>query len=136
MNARHLTRKGIAATELAICLPLLFVLTMFSIQLAQGYHLRSIADQAAWRAVRFASTNHFREEEIEQWKSDVTAQAIEELSQLPQFNEENLTLNIDVNTIGERVEIDLTLDLVMETPLKLLPGDFEVHRNLRIRQYR
>lgn len=128
--------KGLAATELAICLPLLFVATMFCVQLAQGYHIKSVANQAAWRAIRYASTTHFDEDEIEQWKADVTAEAVEELSQLTAFNADNLTLNLNTSTEDERVEIQMEMHLTIDSPLQLMPGDFHVRRNLRIRQYR
>lgn len=136
MKARIQRTRGIAATELAICLPLLFLLTMFCVQLAQGYHIRSVADQAAWRAIRYASTTRVRDDEVDAWKADVTSQAVDELSQLAQFDAENLSLNVNVTSNNERVEIELQLDLIMDNPLRLMPGNFEVHRNLQIRQYR
>lgn len=136
MKARIPRTRGIAATELAICLPLLFLLTMFCVQLAQGYHIRSVADQAAWRAIRYASTTRVRDDEVDAWKADVTSQAVDELSQLAQFDAENLSLNVNVTSNNERVEIELQLDLIMDNPLRLMPGNFEVHRNLQIRQYR
>ncbi|PQO35885.1 pilus assembly protein [Bremerella cremea] len=136
MKARILRTRGIAATELAICLPLLFLLTMFCVQLAQGYHIRSVADQAAWRAIRYASTTRVRDDEVDAWKADVTSQAVDELSQLAQFDAENLSLNVNVTSNNERVEIELQLDLIVDNPLRLMPGNFEVHRNLQIRQYR
>lgn len=128
--------QGLAATELAICLPLLFVITMFCVQLAQGYHIKSVANQAAWRAIRYASTTHFDEDEIEQWKSDVTAEAVEELSQLAAFNPDNLVLDLETTADDERVEIQMELHLTIDSPLQLMPGDFHVRRNLKIRQYR
>lgn len=127
---------GVAATELAICLPLLFVTTMFCVQLTQAYHVKAVANQAAWRAIRYASTTHFDEDEVEQWKSEVTAEAVEELSQLTAFNPADLTLNLETTTSDERVEIEMELHLTIESPIQLMPGDFEVRRNLRIRQYR
>lgn len=136
MKARIQRTRGIAATELAICFPLLFLLTMFCVQLAQGYHIRSIADQAAWRAIRYASTTRVRDDEVDAWKADVTSQAVDELSQLAQFDAENLSLNVNVTSNNERVEIELQLDLIMDNPLRLMPGNFEVHRNIQIRQYR
>lgn len=136
MKARIPRTRGTAATELAICLPLLFLLTMFCVQLAQGYHIRSVADQAAWRAIRYASTTRVRDDEVDAWKADVTSQAVDELSQLAQFDAENLSLNVNVTSNNERVEIELQLDLIMDNPLRLMPGNFEVHRNLQIRQYR
>lgn len=136
MKARIPRTRGIAATELAICLPLLFLLTMFCVQLAQGYHIRSVADQAAWRAIRYASTTRVRDDEVDAWKADVTSQAVDELSQLAQFDAENLSLNVNVTSNNERVEIELQLDLIVDNPLRLMPGNFEVHRNLQIRQYR
>ena len=128
--------KGLAATELAICLPLLFVTTMFSVQLAQGYHIKAVANQAAWRAIRYASTTRFDEDELEQWKADVTAEAVEELSQLTAFEPENLVLDIVTATTDDRVEIEMQMLLTIDSPLKLMPGDFQVRRNLKIRQYR
>lgn len=136
MNDRRQNKHGIAATELAICLPLLCTLSFFCIHLAQGYHIRAVADQAAWRAIRYASTTRFRDDEVEQWKSEVTAQAVEHLSQLTRFEPEKLSVQVDVTKDNERVDIKLKLDLVIEAPLKLIPGDLEVHRNLQIRQYR
>lgn len=136
---RWLRRKrlsGLAATELAICLPLLFATTMFCVQLAQGYHIKSVANQAAWRAIRYASTTRFKDDEIEQWKADVTAEAVEELSQLTAFQSENLVLNLDTTEIDDRIEIEMEMHLTIDSPLQLMPGDFEVRRNLRIRQYR
>ncbi|PQO38770.1 hypothetical protein C5Y96_02495 [Blastopirellula marina] len=137
MKASPNTRfKGLAATEMAICLPLLFVMTMFCVQLAQGYHIKSVANQAAWRAIRYASTTHFDEDEIEQWKADVTAKAVEELSQLSAFDPDGLILKLETTTENERVEIQMEMHLTIDSPLQLMPGDFHVRRNLRIRQYR
>ncbi len=128
--------RAVAATELAICLPLLFVMTMFCVQLAQGYHIRAVANQAAWRAIRFASTTRFDEDEIEQWKAEVTAEAVEELSQLTSFDPDQLTLDLETTTTDDRVEIEMQMRLVIDSPLQLMPGDFEVNRTLKIRQYR
>lgn len=135
-STRNDFSKGIAATELAICLPLLFVTTMFCVQLAQAYHIKSVANQATWRAIRYASTTRFDEDKLEQWKADVTAEAVEELSQLTAFNPDNLSLNLETTTLDERVEIELEMHLSIDSPLQLMPGDFEIRRNLRIRQYR
>ncbi len=128
--------RGLAATELAICLPLLFVTTMFCVQLAQGYHIKAVANQAAWRATRYASTTRFDEDQLEQWKADVTQQAAEELSQLAAFDPENLVLDLETTTTDDRVEIEVHMLLTIDSPLQLMPGDFQVRRNLRIRQYR
>ena len=136
ISARNDPSRGLAATELAICLPLLFVTTMFCVQLAQAYHIKAVANQAAWRAIRYASTTRFDEDEVEQWEADVTAEAVEELSQLTAFNPDNLTIDLETTTSDERVEIEMELNLTIDSPLHLVPGDFEIRRNLRIRQYR
>lgn len=136
MKPRPQIRDGLAAAELAICLPLLFLITMYCVQLAHGYHLKSVADQAAWRAIRYASTTQFQDDQINQWKSDVTDQAIAELSQLADFNEEDLQIEIEVSSNDDRVEIHLRLDLLMTPTLRLMADKFEVHRDLQIRQYR
>ena len=136
MKPRLKNREGVAAAELAICLPLLFLITMYCVQLAHGYHLKSVADQAAWRAIRYASSTQYQEDQIDQWKSDVVNEAIDELSQLSDFNEEDLQIEIDVTTNNDRVEIHLRLDLVMTPSLRLMMDKFEVHRYLQIRQYR
>ncbi|MFN3153128.1 TadE/TadG family type IV pilus assembly protein [Bremerella sp.] len=135
-SIRNSQAKGLAATELAICLPLLFVTTMFCVQLAQAYHIKAVANQAAWRAIRYASTTRFDEDEFEQWEADVKAQAVEELSQLTAFDPEGLTLNLETTLINDRVEIEMEMHLVIDSPLLLMPGDFEIQRNMRIRQYR
>lgn len=135
-TAQNKHAAGLAATELAICLPLLFVTTMFCVQLAQGYHIKAVANQAAWRAIRYASTTRFDEDEFEQWEADVKAQAVEELSQLTAFDPANLTLDLETTTINERVEIEMEMHLRIDSPLQLMPGDFEIFRNMRIRQYR
>ncbi|MBA2112946.1 TadE/TadG family type IV pilus assembly protein [Bremerella alba] len=135
-STRRNQLNGLAATELAICLPLLFATTMFCVQLAQGYHIKSVANQAAWRAIRYASTTQFDEDEVEQWEADVLSEAVEELSQLTAFNPDNLIIDLETTEIDERVVIEMEMHLTIDSPMQLLPGDFEIRRNLRIRQYR
>ncbi|GAA4436373.1 TadE/TadG family type IV pilus assembly protein [Bremerella cremea] len=136
MNRYRRSKRGVAATELAICLPLLIACAVYCVQLSQAYHLKAVANQAAWRATRYASTTRFKEDERDQWIASVQNEAIEELSQVGTFNPDQLQMDIETTTTDERIEIQLQLNLTIVPPIRLTSSEFHFHRTLKVRQYR
>jgi len=134
---RRFRNRGAAITELAIAFPVLFFPALFCIQAAQAFHLHAIADQAAWRALHHAATERFSPEDYEPWKETIRQEAVQELAQLAEFEEENLVVEVEMEEIDdERREITLHLVLTIASPMQLVSGDLQFERNLKIRQYR
>lgn len=140
MNAVHSQyRSGAAATEFAVALPILMLLALACADFGRVMHHYQIVSNAARTGAEAGALHKVTAFTQAAWEADVREAVLEELANLPDFDEASfefdLTTTTDVNDLTTvRVEIAYPFESVVAWPL--LPHIVELRALSKIRQFR
>ncbi|MFI4876686.1 MAG: TadE family protein [Blastopirellula sp. JB062] len=101
-------RTAIAAVELAICLPLLIAITVFTVDAANVHYAKVTLDSAVRIGVQRGATNRFTPFTYDQWRDDAARSIREEMEMMPGFADERFESNVEADAVGDRVTVTAT----------------------------
>ena len=132
-------RSGAAATEFAVALPILMLLALACADFGRVMHHYQIVSNAARTGAEAGALHKVTTFTQAAWEAGVREAVLEELANLPDFNEASLefdlTTTVDANDLTTvRVEIAYPFASVVAWPL--LPHIVELRALSKIRQFR
>jgi Flp pilus assembly protein TadG len=140
MNASQTPhRSGIAATELAVTLPILMLMALACADFGRVMHHYQIVSNAARTGAETGAMRKFTTLTRAEWENEVRQAVVEELAGLPAFDEGSLdyALNttMDANNLAT-VEIEISYPFTSAVAWPGLPHELELKALSRVRQFR
>ncbi|WP_428304120.1 TadE family protein [Lacipirellula sp.] len=132
-------RGGVAATELAVALPILMLLALSCADFGRVMHHYQIVSNAARTGAEAGAMHQFTTLSQSDWEADVRAAVVEELAGLPGFNESKLKYELKTTTDANDLA---TVDVKISYPFKSavswpgLPHQIDLKAISRVRQFR
>lgn len=94
-------RRGVAATEFALVLPVLLVIVLGTIDLGRAFTTSSALAHAVCVGAQEAASHRLTDYTSEVWEQRIQTAVVDELQGTPQVNVGQLTLQIDTITEGD-----------------------------------
>lgn len=132
-------RTGAAATEFAVALPLLMLLALAAADFGRAMHHYQIVSNAARTGSEAGAMHKVNSFTRDAWEADVRNAVLEELANLPGFNESFLefVLNASVDANGlTTIELELVYPFTSAVNWPALPHTIELRKRSVIRQFR
>lgn len=132
-------RSGIAATEFAVALPILMLLALAWADFGRVMHHYQIVSNAARTGAEAGAMHKVTSFTRTAWEADVRAAVLEELANLPDFNEASLdyelTTTVDAHDLTT-VQLEIVYPFQSAVAWPLLPQIVELRALAKIRQFR
>ena len=140
MNAASAQRRsGAAATEFAVALPILMLLALACADFGRVMHHYQIVSNAARTGAEAGAMHTVTSFTRTAWEADVREAVLEELANLPEFNEASLdyelTTTVDANDLTT-VQLEIVYPFESAVAWPLLPQIIELRALSKIRQFR
>ena len=140
MNAMPAKRRsGVAATEFAVALPILMLLALACADFGRVMHHYQIVSNAARTGAEAGAMHKVTSFTRTAWEADVREAVLEELENLPDFNEASLdyelTTSVDANDLTT-VQLEIVYPFESAVAWPLLPQIIELRALSKIRQFR
>ncbi|EAQ78167.1 TadE family protein [Blastopirellula marina] len=111
----RIKRTAAAAIELAICLPLLITITIFTLDAANVQYAKITLDSAVRNGVHRGATMQFTPFTYENWR-DMAEQSIrEEMETMSDFESQNFQVNVEATEQNDRVTVVATATYQIST---------------------
>jgi Flp pilus assembly protein TadG len=132
-------RSGAAATEFAVALPILMLLALACADFGRVMHHYQIVSNAARTGAEAGAMHKVTSFTRTAWEADVREAVLEELANLPDFNEASLdyelTTTVDANDLTT-VQLEIVYPFESAVAWPLLPQIIELRALSKIRQFR
>lgn len=140
MNVSRIRRRlGVAATEFAVALPILMLLALACADFGRVMHHYQIVANAARTGAEAGAMHKVTPYTRSAWEADVRAAALEELENLPNFDELSLnyklTTSVDANELTT-VQLEIVYPFEPAVAWPLLPQLIDLRATSKIRQFR
>lgn len=136
--ARPNGRRGAAAVEMAIVLPLMLSLAMMTFDFGSTVSTYLVLSNAARAGADYAATHHVTSVSRSAWESRITSAIQTEMSNYRNFDSKQLqtvistTANADQST---QVVVDLRYKHATIVPWPGMPTQLSLHYRVEMRQY-
>lgn len=136
---RLTSRKGAAATELAIMLPVLIVLCLAGIDMGRHAQTAMTLANAARVGTEWGSGRRVTSYTYSSWEADVKAIVLEELANTPDFNASDATITVTKTsstyvTPVIKVEVSYPFKTIVSWPF--IPQSLTLTRQVAMCEYR
>lgn len=133
-------RRGVAATELALILPLLITLVLACIDFGRFGYMYIAVTNAARAGAGAGSAKTVTTSALPNWRTLIRTAATNELANQANYDASRLTIpdpQLVVETSGlRRVSVRVDYRFNMLVPWPLLPNQFTLSRTVEMRMYR
>ena len=132
-------RRGVAATEFALVLPVLLVIVLGTIDLGRAFTTSSALANAVCVGAQEAATHRLTDYTSEVWEQRIRTAVVEELQGTPQLNMGQLSLQIDTVTETDgRRRFVVTGGIPFRTVVNWpgIPHVIAMSRSISIEEYR
>ncbi|MBX3444922.1 MAG: pilus assembly protein [Planctomyces sp.] len=132
-------RRATSATELVLVLPLLVIIASGTMDLGRSVHAGMIVANAARSGAECGATHRFAPLTMAVWEARIRTAVIAELSNLRDFDENLLQLDIDFVELGDDhdlVRVTVSHPVTMQTFLPGADGAVAITRTVSMRQVR
>lgn len=137
-HASH-RRSGIAATEFAVALPVLMLLALACADFGRVMHHYQIVSNAARTGAEAGAMHKVTTFTRATWEADIRAAVLEELANLPNFDESSLdyelTTTVDSHDLTT-IQLEITYPFKSAVAWPTLPHEIELRALSKIRQFR
>ncbi|BBO33079.1 TadE family protein [Lacipirellula parvula] len=131
--------SGIAATELAVSLPILMLMALACADFGRVMHHYQIVSNAARTGAETGAMRKFTTLTRTEWENEVRQAVVEELAGLPDFNEGSLDYALSTTTDANNlatVEIEISYPFTSAVSWPGLPHELDMKALSRVRQFR
>lgn len=132
-------RTGVAATELAVILPLLLLLVLAATDFGRIVHAYVVVSHGARAGAGYGSTHRFSAINRTSWETQIRQAVHRELAGLPEFNAANLQITIETtaeSTDQVRVAVSVTYPFKTAVSWIGIPDEVQLAHRVEFRQYR
>lgn len=136
-NPQRLLRRATAATELAICLPLLLTVAIGCADFGRYVHRQIAVANAARVAAEYGATHRVTEATLDAWKEKVEDAALRELEALQDYSQSETRVETAIDGFDEgtiTVEVETTFHTAIDWPF--VPSSVPLFHRVAMRQYR
>lgn len=102
------SRRGGAAVELAVCLPLLISITVFTVDAANVHFAKATLDSATRIGAQRGATTQFTPFTYAAWQEDAEAAIRTEMAMLPGYEASRLQTTVEATESNDRVTVVAT----------------------------
>jgi Flp pilus assembly protein TadG len=132
-------RRGTAAAEFAIVLPLVLLLALASCDFGRIAHFHQIVANAARTGAETGATHQFTEFTRASWEAGIRQSVVNEMGNIPDFNESEmgyeLSTTVDSDGVAQiAVEVSYPFRTVVAWPA--LPSEVVLRKYVEFRQFR
>lgn len=132
------SRKGAAAVELAIVLPLLLTIAMLTIDFGSTVSTYLVLSNAARSGADYAATHHIPPTSRAAWEARINSAVQTELSNFKRYQSNQLNTQISTSTnVNGTVQVAVDVRYSHETivPWPGVPSRIPLHYRVEMRQY-
>ncbi|HUE70040.1 MAG TPA: TadE/TadG family type IV pilus assembly protein [Pirellulaceae bacterium] len=136
-NPQSGRRRGAAATELALILPLLVTIVLGCVDFGRFGYMYIAVTNAARAGAGVGSSKRVTTATLEKWRTEIRTAAASEMSGQTGYDAARLTIpdpQLIVETSGlKRVSVQVNYDFRMIVPWPLLPSQVTLSRTVQMR---
>lgn len=139
VGSKQWQRSGTAAVEFAVCVPLLLLLALACSDFGRIVYFHQIVVNAARTAAESGATHGFTAYTQPSWEADVYQAALEEMQNVPQFDEGELDYDLTTTTDADglaRITVNISYPFRTVVTWPGLPSEVVLHRIVQFRQFR
>ena len=133
------TRRGVAATELVVLLPLLIAFSLVSVDFGRFAYLAIAMDNAVRVGAEYGATRSFTDQTHQAWEDEVKSRVQEELSDVKSGWLTDLEITVSTSsTPSNLARVNVAADGNFSTIVdwSFLSNSLSIHREISIRQFR
>ena len=132
-------RRGTAATELALALPLLMLLILAASDFGRVFHAREVVSNAARTGASAGACRGFTPFTRQIWEEHVLDSATEEMQSLASFNEDDMTYELEVaDELTQFPRTAVTINYLFRPIVTWpgLPAEVEIRERVEVQRFR
>jgi Flp pilus assembly protein TadG len=132
-------RVGTAATEFALCIPVLMLLAVACTDFGRIAYYHQVVCNAARTGAESGATHKFTDYTEAAWESGIEQAVLAEMQNIPNFNAGDLTYQLTKTVDSDdmaRVNVSVTYPFRTVVAWPTLPNEVMLHKELQFRQYR
>lgn len=136
---RMIRLQGIAATELALCLPVLLLFAFASADFGRVSRYAEIVSNAARSGAESGAIHKFTDFTRPDWETDVKQAVVDEMTNIPNYDESKLVYQLSTTTDADglaRISVDVTYPFRSVVAWPGLPTNVDIHRHFEMREFR
>jgi len=136
---RRAARRGTAATEFALVLPVLIVIALGCVDLGRGIHDQIALSNAVREGAMYGATRSVTPYSQSTWEQEIRDRVTDELANMRDFRASDLTVDINAEMIDEEdVRLTITATYLFETIVDWpgLPHQISLRHEMSARRYR
>src|SRR5215475_2678139 len=133
------SRRGTAATEFAIVLPMLMLFALGGADFGRIAFYSDVVSNAARVGAEVGGTRRFTADTRAAWETKIQTAITEEMQHLPKFDAGRLTSTISTQTDSDgivRVIVDVSYPFATVVNWPVLPHEVKLHEHVHYRQFR
>jgi len=135
----HAKRRGAAAVEFALVLPLLMLFAIGSIDFGRIPHFHQVVSNAARTGAETGATQQFTSFTRSSWEAGIKAAVETEMQNLPDFEASKLTCQLTTTTNADGlarivVEVSYPFETLIRWPG--MPHQVQLHKRIEVLQFR
>lgn len=136
-RGRH--ARGTVATEFAIALPILLLIALGTCDFGRIVHFHQIVANAARTGAETGASRQFSEYTRPSWEATIRQAVINEMSNIPDFDESEMEYDLSTNVDGDgvvhiAVEVSYPFRTVVDWPA--LPSETNLFKHAEYCQFR
>lgn len=136
---RSVLHRGVAATEFALCIPIVMLLALACADFGKIAHYHQVVCNAARTGAQHGASHKFTQLTQATWESGVRQAVLEEMSNIPQFNaqELNYSLSTTIDT-DELSRVQVTVSYPFRSTVRWpgIPDEVFLRKRVEFRQFR
>ncbi len=137
--AAQISRRGVAATELAILLPLLIVLCLAAVDIGRFGYVALAMDNAVRVGAQRGATRSVTSYTLSDWQADIIQWATNELGDVPTGWMNNLQIGVTYTTLSDslnRLDVSANANFSTIVQWPFISTPINIHREIIMDQYR
>jgi Flp pilus assembly protein TadG len=132
-------RQGVAATELALTLPIVLLFAFAGADFGRIAHFDQVVSNAARTGAESGATHKFTSFTRPDWEADVRQAVVDEMSNIPSYDASKLTYQLSTTTDANglaRIVVDVSYPFHTVVAWPGLPTEVNLHQRYETREFR
>jgi Flp pilus assembly protein TadG len=132
-------RRGVAATELALTLPMVLLFAFAGADFGRIAHFDQVVSNAARNGAESGAIHKFTEFTRPDWEADVRKAVVDEMSNLSDYDASKLAYQLSTTTDADglaRIVVDVGYPFRTVVAWPGLPAEVNLHQRFEMREFR